>query len=476
MIFNGSTTLTGNATLNVASATNVTLTGPVSDGAASFSLTKGGAGNLFLRSANNAIDGGITITQGFLIANAGDGVLGAANSPDLKMSGGALQLRNADAALHVGLDITGNSTALQMRNDSATVFNVESVDIAAGIASFQLNSARITVGSSDLTLTLNAPVVTHGVLNMNVTGANNYVAEIGGAAAGLTLGGTLTFTPSTANLIVSAPISESGGSFGATIAGSGVVTFAGSAANTYTGQTTVNGGHLQLNKTTGVNALGGNALISSGLMTWLADEQLGNASTLTINGGTADLNGHTETLNSVIVNASSTLTGSGTLIANVNVNSGGIFTPGDSPGLDAIIGALKLAGGSILNMEFTPGGGPSDKIDVQGALDLTGATSLNKIVLNLSALDAYLNEPLTLIQFDQLLGANFNTPFGDRFAVNFAGESPLLGFDLDFVADSSGGPGAGSLVLQIGNPIPAPSAGALIGLAALGLLAVHRRK
>jgi len=76
----------------------------------------------------------------------------------------------------------------------------------------------------------------------------------------------------------------------------GTLLFSGTAANTYSGGTTVSAGTLQLGKSAGVNAIPGNLTVSTGgTITWLASEQLPNNSTLTYSGGSLDLAGNTET-------------------------------------------------------------------------------------------------------------------------------------------------------------------------------------
>src|SRR5207253_10340376 len=81
-------------------------------------------------------------------------------------------------------------------------------------------------------------------------------------------------------------------------AGTGTLTLAGTAAGDASMPTTVNGGTLQLGKSNGVNAVWGNVTVNSGgTLKWLANEQIPNSATLTLNsGGTINLNGHNETV------------------------------------------------------------------------------------------------------------------------------------------------------------------------------------
>src|SRR5205823_6376149 len=122
----------------------------------------------------------------------------------------------------------------------------------------------------------------------------------------------------------------------------------GSSANTFTGASTISAGELDLNKSNGVTAIKGDSntattdlTVNGGTVKWLADEQVDNTATITINSGTVDLNGHTETLGSLVNSLNSTgtfQTGSGHLIgttATVNfaggtntINPGGIVEDG----------------------------------------------------------------------------------------------------------------------------------------------------
>jgi autotransporter-associated beta strand protein len=70
---------------------------------------------------------------------------------------------------------------------------------------------------------------------------------------------------------------------------------------------------LDLNKTAGVNAVGGELTIGGGTLKWLANEQLDNGTTtaLVLDSGTVSLNGKTETLGSFANNGGTFTTGEG---------------------------------------------------------------------------------------------------------------------------------------------------------------------
>jgi len=164
-------------------------------------------------------------------------------------------------------------------------------------------------------------------LNADVTSlANaNYVSTITGNVA--LNGATRTFNVAAGGLpvdmsingVISGAIYNSASTGGGiTKTGAGVLELAGAAANTYTGPTTVSGGTLSLNKSSG-NAIapGGSITINAGGTLLLAGaNQIGDAVPMTLNGGTFKTGGNNETLGTLTLSANSTIDlggGTGTL-------------------------------------------------------------------------------------------------------------------------------------------------------------------
>ena len=142
----------------------------------------------------------------------------------------------------------------------------------------------------------------NGNFSMVGGGGNTHIVSNGGT---LTLTGSFTSNASPPRILV-LDGTTSGNIFsgilqdGSTAAilekrGAGTWTLSGTAANTYTGMTTVNGGELDLNKT-GVNAVGGDLTILDGTVKFLVSEQIINSSILSQSAGLFDLNGMTETI------------------------------------------------------------------------------------------------------------------------------------------------------------------------------------
>ncbi|HYC94227.1 MAG TPA: autotransporter outer membrane beta-barrel domain-containing protein, partial [Sphingomicrobium sp.] len=199
--------------------------------------------------------------------------------------------------------------------------------------------------------------------------------------------------------------------FGGVISGSGSINQMGpgttilTAANSYTGGTTISGGILQIGNggTTGsilgnvvnngtltfnrsdnvtfagvisgsggVEQDGSGTLTLTGTSTYAGDTNV-NAGTLLVNG---DLSG---ALGATNVVAGATLGGTGIIGGDANVN-GTLAAGSNGIGELTINGALALGAGSTLEMEFgqanTPGGPLNDLIEVGGDLDLDGTINV----------------------------------------------------------------------------------------------------
>src|SRR5205823_11110813 len=98
-----------------------------------------------------------------------------------------------------------------------------------------------------------------------------------------------------------------GGTGGLAKIGTGSFTLAGGGANSYTGTTTAAAGTLLLGKTAGADAIPGPLVVGTGsgggaIARWLADDQVDDASSVTVNGdGLLDLNGRSDTTPAVTV-------------------------------------------------------------------------------------------------------------------------------------------------------------------------------
>lgn len=147
-----------------------------------------------------------------------------------------------------------------------------------------------------------------GAVNFSNINAITYAAN--NTARTLTLTGT-----STANNTLAAAIGNAGtGATSLVKEGNGKWILGGTAANTYTGTTTVAGGTLQLNKTAGTTAISGNVTVHGGATLLISsNEQVANTSSITLSGGTIQRGaGVSETFGNLTLTADSFLDYGGT--------------------------------------------------------------------------------------------------------------------------------------------------------------------
>ena len=246
-----------------------------------------------------------------------------------------------------------------------------------------------------------------GILGGNITLAGD--TTIGNSNGSLTgnitsgLAGTQVLSMGTTSATGTANLSGAIGGGTGTIALTtvrGTTTLSGTAANTYTGLTTISGGGLTLNKTPNegppivpVTAVAGDLLIGAGTLTHSTSDQIADTSTVTMNAASAkwDLGGKSETIATLdIQNAGSTtnaglalgvagkLKVNGTLThaagnitinssgvgnqsvidANTVVNTGGTWIFGTTDGTQSLVigsGGLTIGGGSTIDVAATTG-------------------------------------------------------------------------------------------------------------------------
>ncbi|MBX7066139.1 MAG: autotransporter domain-containing protein [Parachlamydiales bacterium] len=188
--------------------------------------------------------------------------------------------------------------------------------------------------------------------------------------------------------------------------GTGTLVFSGAAANTYSGNTTINGGILQLNKT-GVNAIISPLILinPTGILQLNQNNQISNLSNLTIDGGTFNMNGFSEELQNLTFNSGSLLQAGGQLTLNgattpltmrdVSITGNLLFTgvtgniifDSTNNGTGVISGNINL-GGVVRAFDIGDGTAPIDLI-ISGTISNGGVTKNNLGTLELSGSNTY---------------------------------------------------------------------------------------
>lgn len=342
-----------------------------------------GAGNLF--------SGGLLFKEGTVAVGA-DNALGAAGG-SLTFDGGVLRLTDSfdiGAARAITLDAGGGT-----------------IDMVAGVTS---TLSQVMTGSGALTK--------DGAGTLILTGQNAFAGGTSIANGTLQLGDGGTSGSVLGDIANDGVLSFNRSddvTFGNVISGSGSVEQNGSgktiftAANSYSGGTTISAGVLQLGNGGASGSITGEILNNASLIVDRSDtyalggeisgsgtfDQNGTGVTVltgansyagatNVNAGTLIVNGDQSAATGMTtVQSGATLGGMGLIGGDVVVDNGGTINPGDvgaAPGALGIGGNLNLAAGSILDFNFgqanVAGGALNDLIDVGGDLVLDGTLNV----------------------------------------------------------------------------------------------------
>lgn len=364
-----------------AANSKLTFGGVIANGTTANAIIKTGAGTLtFSGTGANSYTGNTTVLAGTLLLSKSANVNAIA--------GGTLQIGSSTGG-------SGSATVLLAANGqianavnvsvlSSGIFSLNNfTDTIAALTlqSDTAQSASVTIGTGALTLGGNATLNTNGTGATGATFTGNL--NLGNAAR------TFTVAQGSAmaayDLLVSGVVSSTTAASGSIVkSGAGTLQFAGTAANTYTGLTTVNAGELDLNKSAGVLAVAGNLTIGDGaggansdIVKLLANGQIATTSAVLINGssGTLNLNGFTQTISS--------LADTGTVMASgSSVNLGaGTLTVGDTT-TTTFSGAINGTGGSLIKQG-------TGTLALAGTNTYTGTTTITAGTLQLNSSVAF---------------------------------------------------------------------------------------
>jgi autotransporter-associated beta strand protein len=427
----------------------LTLVGVIADGNGPGALTKMGTGTLTL-SAANTYSGGTTVIGGLINFNSASNF----GSGTITLNGGGLQWAS------------GTSTDISSRLAA----------FGAGGATFDTNGNNVTLSSA---LLGTGGLTKIGAGALTLTGTNTY------SGATTISGGTLQLGNGGASGSIVGDVTNNGifainrsdtFTFGGVISGSGAFAQIGpgttilTAANTYSGGTTINSGVLAVAADANLGAASGGLAFGGGTLQFLSGFTLNRAVTLNAGGGTFDTNGNTATLAGTISGAGGltkigagalTLTGTntysgattvngGTLFVNgsiansaVTVNSGAMlagtgtvgattiasgatFAPGSSPGTMTVAGNLAFQSGALYLVQVNPTTASSANVTAGGSATLAGT------VQAAFASGSYVTRTYTILSasggrvgtFDSL--SSIGLPAGFQVALSYTDTSAFL--------------------------------------------------
>ncbi len=343
------TTLSG-GTVNLGASTTLSVSGGTSAGVIAGtggSLTKTGGGTLTLTGANT-YTGTTTVSAGTLTLHAASGAALASTSAVGVASGATVSLGadsqiNSAATLTLAggtLDLNGfNQTLGTLDLNAASALNLSgsSALVFADSSALDWNSATLSISNFSVTTNSLRFGTTSGGLTATQLGLFRFV-EFGNVAALIDANGFI------------APISSN-------FLNTGSSAFVISTA--ITGATTVDQTGSGTTTLTGVNTSSGAATVTAG--------------TLVI--GTAEGGNW---VGNVTVGGSGILKGRGTITGAVAVDSGGTYSPGNSPAIQNV-GSLTISTGGFMTIELDgatagTGAGFHDQVISAGAVTLNGGT------------------------------------------------------------------------------------------------------
>jgi uncharacterized protein with beta-barrel porin domain len=380
---NGGVGAPGSGTIGELTNTGTIQGGAGSGGGGGGGAGIGGGGGDPGRGAGGAA--GFTITN-FTITNSGTISGGAGGSSygggdggaGIGNGGGGIASGNGGAGLN-GLIIINSGT---IRGGNGGAANGDGAPGAGGAGISGSGMTITNLGTGTISGGLNGDGVTRANAITFTSGSNTLTLQTGFVITGNIAidAGTLTFNQSTAQTLSNIMT----GAGGVIDHSTGTLTLSG--ANTYAGATVVNAGTL--------NVTG--SIASSVLTT---------------------------------VNADATLTGTG-VVGATQINAGGIFAPGGTPGSSMTVASLTLAASAQYMVQLNPT--TSSFAHVTGAATLGGAT-----VDATFAGGSYISKQYTILTAGSLTGAfgsvvNTNLPTNFRTTLSYDAKDAYLNLALNF--------------------------------------------
>ena len=408
--------------LVVGDSTDSTFAGTIISGA-SLGIEKIGSGKLTLTGANT-YSGGTTVSAGSLVGTTSS-LQGAITN------NAAVTFSQSTSGTYAGV-MSGNGSLTKLGAGAVTLTGANTYSGGTTIS-----AGTLALGSADAIGSSGTISFGGGTLQSSASNTTDYSGRFSNAASQ-----QVKIDTNGQNVTLASNLTSSGGSFEKL--GLGTVTLSGT--NTYSGGTTVSAGSLVGTTTSLQGAITNNAAVTFDQSTagTYAGVMSGNGSLTKIGAGAVTLTGAntysgatTVSAGTLLVNGSlansavtvgngGTLGGSGTLGALLTVQSGGVLSPGNSPGILAAA-ALDLEAGSTTFIEVIGNGANAgvagtgyDQIQITTSGGLTYGGGLN---LNFGNSSQFLNGTV----FD--LFAFSGTPIGHFSAVTSTGTGLYAGFN-----------------------------------------------
>jgi autotransporter-associated beta strand protein len=502
LLFNGATVNLGTALLTLSTGTNAIAISDSISGTGR--LSKSGAGTLTL-TGSNTFSGGVTLSTGTTVV----GNSAALGTGTLSLSGGGLGVTNGSQTLANPVAIAG-SAAYSGTGGNLTLTGLTTVSgnrvltINGGVLTFANNISNATNSASYLTEKGTGLLVLGGsnsfsgftLTSGTVAAESNYALGAGTVSLGsatfesmggtknianaITLGGNTIFTGTDAitfngtatmtgsrTLTIRNPsvtfggaiVQSNGAARSLTISGTGTLILSGGAANTFTGTTTVASGTLVLDKTAGVNAMGGSLTLgnsgSNAVVQFDASNQVAKSATVTIGpAGLLNLQSYSDTVGALTMTGGN-VTGTGTLglTGNVTISAAGTTTATIGSSL-ALTGSRTFTvnnNGVSTDVDLTVSGAITDgttagvltkagagTLALNGSDSYSGGTNLTAGELSIGSSNALGTGPLSLgsatllstagpLKLTNALTLAGNTIFGGSNEFVFTGNESLTG-------------------------------------------------
>lgn len=280
--------------------------------------------------------------------------------------------------LTVDVVLAGTSGLAKINAETATLTKANTYTGTTSITTGTL------AGTNALSFSTSAISVTgtgQAWLNGALTFANAITLNAGNTAGALrltnatasgpiTLAGNSFITAAGSTGTISSVIDDGGTAKGLTFV-DGIINLTGTAANTYTGTTTLTLGTLNLNKTAGINAIGGNLQVNGGSVTWVAANQVADTANITVSAGAINSANKSDTIANLTINSPTASTFSGLNVTNTLTVTTGTHDAVNSGGLLQTKKAI-LSGNSLLQLGANSGN--SNWEVGTGGLEMNGAT------------------------------------------------------------------------------------------------------